>query len=139
MEKVKFFEIVDGVLNNNDINDAGWKDWSDPLDMVGIYATGETLTAKQDAILQSCIDKNTESDLLKKYALNNQLEIFQNFAQNSDVFAFTNGLITQHGGHRANSGRPSLPPGEKRTMRSMKATDEEWEKIKEFARQLKSK
>jgi len=46
-------------------------------------------------------------------------------------------METKRGGIRPGSGRPKLPPGEKRTMRSMKATDEEWERIKEFAREIK--
>lgn len=41
------------------------------------------------------------------------------------------------GGSRPGSGRPKLPEGEKRTMRSMKATDAEWEKIKAYAKELK--
>ena len=45
--------------------------------------------------------------------------------------------MMERGGSRPGSGRPKLPPGEKRTMRSMKATDEEWERIKEFAREIK--
>ena len=47
------------------------------------------------------------------------------------------GSVKQRGGSRPGSGRPKLPEGEKRTMRSMKATDAEWEKIKEFAREVK--
>ena len=43
----------------------------------------------------------------------------------------------ERGGPRPGSGRPKLPPGEKRKMRSMKATDEEWEKIKDFEKKLK--
>lgn len=43
------------------------------------------------------------------------------------------------GGLRPGAGRPALPPEEKRKMRSLKATDEEWEKIKAFAKQLKGK
>jgi hypothetical protein len=45
----------------------------------------------------------------------------------------------KRGGLRVGAGRPALPPGEKRKMRSLKATDEEWEKIKAFAKQIKAK
>ena len=41
------------------------------------------------------------------------------------------------GGKRPGAGRKKLPPGQKRTLRTMMATDEEWQKIKEFAADLK--
>ena len=45
----------------------------------------------------------------------------------------------QRGGIRPGAGRPKLPAGEKRTLRTLKATAEEWELIKEYARQIKGK
>ena len=38
---------------------------------------------------------------------------------------------------KGRAGRKPLPPDKKRKNRSLKASDEEWEKIQEFARQLK--
>jgi len=38
---------------------------------------------------------------------------------------------------KGRAGRKPLPPGEKRKNRSLKATDEEWAKIQEFARKIK--
>lgn len=130
MNKIKFFEIIDGVLNNNDINGANWKDWSDPGDMVDFYAPGETLTTTQKNILQSCIDENKESKMLENHIRNNQLEVFQGFAQNSDVWCFANGLIRQRGGYRPNSGRKS--DGIARRPRAIRLSDAEYEQVKKF-------
>ena len=41
------------------------------------------------------------------------------------------------GGKREGSGRPPLPPGQKRKPRSLKATDAEWTAIRQFAKELK--
>ena len=44
---------------------------------------------------------------------------------------------TGRGGARPGAGRPKKPKDELRTMKTMRATKEEWEIIKDFARFLK--
>ena len=53
----------------------------------------------------------------------------------------TDGRLNNHGvyGHDgSNAGRPSLHPGKKRKMRSLRATDEEWKLIKVYVNQIKN-
>ncbi|WP_303814205.1 hypothetical protein [Selenomonas ruminantium] len=47
-----------------------------------------------------------------------------------------NAGVRGHNGSKA--GRPILPDKEKRKLRSIRATDEEWERIKVFAKKIKA-
>lgn len=82
-----------------------------------------------------------EPELARRFGIaENEFEICDKCATDPALPIWIEGLVNfRPKPPKRGVGRPALPPGEKRKIRTLKATDAEWKDIRDYARALKKR